>query len=257
MLNFLTKVQKSLNYKLSVFKGLNFYDLLRFFFAKKNSIIRVIIYGVPMSIRKGTPDLSVVISCFTSEFEILKHLYPKNYNGVIIDAGGYIGASSIALLKLFPNARILVLEPSLKNFALLKQNTNNFENIISLNKALSFENKLVDLFDRSNDTWGYTIVNNPLDSNIVNHLNKIEALTLDSLGINIDDIGLIKMDIEGAERDIFTYDSLNYKKIPYLFVELHDRIIPDCSEVFFNFSNNRVIVKDSNEKYLSIKRNQN
>lgn len=254
MINFLSKVQKSFSYKLLVIKGVNFNELIKYFFSKKNSIVKLTIYGVPMSIRKGTPDLSVVISCFTSEFEILKYLYPENYKGVIIDAGGYIGASSIALSKLFPNANIIVIEPSLENFALLKLNIQNHSNIRPVNKALSFENKFVDLFDRSNNAWGYTIINNPLDSNLVNHLNKIEALTLDSLGVDVDDIGLIKMDIEGAERDIFTYDKLNYDKIPYLFVELHDRIISDCSEVFFNFSSNRIIVKDSNEKYLSIKR---
>lgn len=73
-------------------------------------------------VREDTPDTDIVRSCFSGEFECLRYLLPKNYQGLIIDAGAYIGASSIALSKLFKAATIVAVEPSDDNFQILKMN---------------------------------------------------------------------------------------------------------------------------------------
>jgi len=238
-------------YKLS--KRLNFFDLVKLLFTKNRKEIIVRLSGKKIKIRKGSPDLAVAISCFSGEFDILKFLFPKDYDGVIIDAGSYIGTSAIALSELYPKAKILGLEASSENYRFSIYNTREYKNISIINKALSHENTKTKVFDRSTEQWGYTIIEQAEDSEKTFPLNTVETVNLKSLGYNINDIGLIKMDIEGAERDIFLHDYNSLSKIPFIFVELHDRIISDCSNVFFKFSENRAVVNDGNEKYLSIK----
>ena len=84
--------------------GFSFY--LQYFFAKPGSEIKFEFLGKKVFIRKGSYDLDVAMSCFSGEFDIVKYLFPKDYNGIIIDAGGYIGTSTIALKQLFPNAKL-------------------------------------------------------------------------------------------------------------------------------------------------------
>jgi FkbM family methyltransferase len=248
----LKNILLSTNYKIKLFIALNISDLLKVIFSRKGSIIEVTIYGIKLKIRNKTPDLSVSISCFSGEFDILKYLYPKDFSGVIVDAGAYIGTAAIALSGLYPKAKIISLEPSHENFQILKNNTDQYKNISIVNKALSHKNSTISLYDRNSDAWGYTIIEKPDDINETKLLNKIDCVKLDELNCNMDDIGIIKMDIEGAEKEILENNKELYNKIPFIFIELHERIVKDCSKTFFNFSKNRVVVKDSNEKFLSI-----
>ena len=69
-----------------------------------------------------------------------------------------------------------------------------------------------------------------------------------------EEIGLLKLDIEGGEYDLLKNDIKTLEKIPVVFAELHDRIISGCKEMYFKFSKKRILIKDRSEKYLSIKR---
>ena len=90
-----------------------------FFLARENSISDVVRYlirrqagskdpllltfsGYGIHIRPNTPYLDVAYSCFCGEFDIIGQYAASDQDGLIIDAGGYIGTAAIALSTLFP-----------------------------------------------------------------------------------------------------------------------------------------------------------
>ena len=65
---------------------------------------------------------------------------------------------------------------------------------------------------------------------------------------------MLKLDIEGGELSLLENDMESLRNIDAVFAELHDRITPGCVDKFFEFSKDRILIKDKGEKYLSVKR---
>ena len=236
-------------------KKIGFSSYLQYRLAKPGAQLKVEISRKKIFIRKGTPDLGVAISCFSGEFDIVKYLFPKDYSGIIVDAGGYIGTSAIALKQIYPKAKIIVIEPSQNNLAILKKNLEGISNIrIVYGALIGTSQKTITLNNRGTKEWGYTVVSKPLDNPNAKPLQKTPAFLLKDLLGQYEKIGLLKLDIEGGEYDLLKNDIKTLKKIPVVFAELHDRIISGCEEMYFKFSKNRILIKDRGEKYLSIKR---
>jgi len=236
-------------------KKIGFSSYLQYRLAKPGAQLKVEISRKKIFIRKGTPDLGVAISCFSGEFDIVKYLFPKDYSGIIVDAGGYIGTSAIALKQIYPKAKIIVIEPSQNNLAILKKNLEGISNIrIVYGALIGTSQKTITLKNRGTEEWGYTVVSKPLDNPNAKPLQKTPAFLLKDLLGQHEKIGLLKLDIEGGEYDLLKNDIKTLKKIPVVFAELHDRIISGCEEMYFKFSKNRILIKDRGEKYLSIRR---
>ena len=101
---------------------------------------------------------------------------------------------------------------------------------------------------------------------LIHQKKRLELIEIDIESVNylvtkypflkrrIQNYDFLKLDIEGGEFDLLKNDIKTLKKIPVIFAELHDRIVPKCEEMFFNFSKSRILIKDRGEKYLSIKR---
>ena len=234
--------------------SLSSYVKLKFSFGKK--VIKISIQNSDIWIRKNTTDLQVAIESLTGEFNVLKDYIDKDFSGVIIDAGGYIGSATLALKNLFPHAKIICIEPSLKNFQILKKNLSQIKDVQLIFGALvGIKRNKVVLKDRMTGNWGFSIASDTHDTSDKAELNEAPAYTISQLGVSIEDIGILKLDIEGGEYELFKDDSNTLKKIPVIFVELHERIIKGTEKTFYNFSKNRLTIKDRGEKYLSIKIN--
>lgn len=227
------------------------WNILFWIFSKKGQLFDVNIGGEIIKIRKGTTDFRVALAT-QKEFEILKYALPTEFSGVIIDAGGYIGTAAIALSKLYPNASIISIEPSQENFNILELNCKSFNNITPLNNALSSKsNETITLNDRGTGNWGFTIVPNPEDKRPT-PISSVQTITIQDIEEQFGETDLIKLDIEGAEKNLFEEDE-KINEIKIVMAELHERIAPGCDQAFFDFSKNRVVIKDQGEKYISIK----
>jgi len=214
--------------------------------------------GHKVWVRKKTHDLSVAISTLIgkSEFQICRDYFPKEFDGVIIDAGGYIGTTTLALRSVFPSAKIIIIEPSLANLNLIKKNLFDTSNIDIVHGALvGSEIESVELKDTKTGEWGFTIVDNPKIKLNAKKLHDTPAYTLGQLNVGLDEIGILKLDIEGGEYDLLKNDIKSLKQIPVIFAELHDRFIDGCSELFFEFSSDRDLIDEGGEKYISVKNN--
>lgn len=241
--------------ELRLYHELRISDYFKYRFASKGQLLKLTVKGHSISVRKGTPDLGVAISCLGVEFEALRYLLPKNYDGVIVDAGGYIGTASIALKAIFPNAKIIVIEPSSENLEVLKDNLANLSNVKIIHGALvGTSEKTIKLNNRETGEWGFTVVAKPRDKPNASFIQEIPAFRLSDLLEENENIGLIKLDIEGGELSLLEHDMESLRKIDAVFAELHDRIAPGCVDKFFQFSQDRILIKDKGEKFLSIRR---
>ena len=232
-------------------RAIGYLSVLKYLTTNQNLILSVTIKNHKIYIRKGTSDLTVAVSClFKNEFETLKYLYPKSFNGLIVDAGAYIGTFSLAMNDLFPNAEIIAIEPSNDNFDLLNKNTAQNKKIKNINSAL-VSNNLEEKFlsDPQTGVWGYTTIKDIPDSKV---MYKVQTIQLSEIVNSYKRISILKIDIEGGEYEILKNNSEILKQIPVIIIELHERIVKDVEKLFFEFTKDRILIKDSGEKYLSI-----
>ena len=141
----------------------------------------------------------------------------------IVDAGAHIGMASILFALRYPAARIVALEPEPSNFAALVRNTAPYQSITPIQAALWREDGEVSLgASTAHPKGAFQIVDSGGQ--------KVRAITMDTVmrEANFESIDLLKMDIEGAEKDVF--ESCPWiGKIQVIAIELHDRLRPGCS----------------------------
>ncbi len=247
---------RNLKLNITYLKYLGIKQYLKYIFSLNNSLLQVKLFKKKIYIRKNTPDLIVAISSLGKEFKSLKYLLPFDFDGLIVDAGAYIGTASLALNDLYPNATIIAIEPSSSNLSVLKRNISKFKNIKIIHSALTSESgNLIDLRNRSTGEWGFTIVQKPQDKLNANVIEKISSISLKEIMKDkiVKEIGILKLDIEGGEMDLLKNSLSELEKSRVIVAELHERIIPGVQDKFFKFSKNRILIKDDGEKYISIR----
>lgn len=210
--------------------------------------VKIEVHGFDVDVRPRTHDLTVALESLGSEFEDLHDYIDEHFEGLVVDAGGYIGTSAIKFSRMFPNATILTIEPSSANFDVLSRNISRTKNIIAIQCALTDEEAgEVALRDRGTGEWGLTII--PVDSETalsdLNFAEKVATVSLAQIRKMFPDqpIGMIKMDIEGAEKKLFDLAPDDLRAIPVIAVELHDKVVPGCRRSFEAFSKGRRVLK--------------
>ncbi|EKT3956178.1 FkbM family methyltransferase [Flavobacterium psychrophilum] len=140
---------------------------------------------------------------------------------VMIDAGANVGYTSVYFANHYKKGLILGIEPSFDNFNVYKENIKVVKEIeiIGYQKALSPIKGVkydIDRSFRDGKDWSISTNENGI----------IEGITIQEL-INekqIENVTLLKIDIEGAERFIFTLDNdVSFLKIvKVIAIEIHD-----------------------------------
>ena len=78
------KKMKNFLKQIRLVKKIGFSSYLQYILAKQGAEIKVKILRKEILVRKGTPDLSVAISCFSGEFDIIKYLFPKTIQVLLL-----------------------------------------------------------------------------------------------------------------------------------------------------------------------------
>ncbi len=143
----------------------------------------------------------------------------------VIDAGANIGLSSAFFASRYPDAKIIALEPEPGNFAMLQKNAAPYGNIIAERAALWREETELRLSDPGRGEWGFTV-------GADGEGEKTPAVTVDGImrRHNIGRLSVLKADIEGAEREVFSGAPGWTEFVDAVVVELHDRVNPGCGE---------------------------
>jgi len=149
----------------------------------------------------------------------------SNIQYPILDIGAHIGVFSLYAHILNQKIKIIALEPHPDNVKLFQKNIslNNIQNIELLPYALTHTPETTTTLLVSENTHNHTISQEHTNTSAQKQI-KVPAITLEKLikQSKLDTIGLLKIDIEGAEFGILENMRDVWNKIQHIAVEYHD-----------------------------------
>ena len=148
----------------------------------------------------------------------------------IVDAGANVGMAAIFYANKFPESRIVAIEPEPSNYEVLKKNAAPYPGIVTVRAALWRDNQPLGIFDPG--TGHTTFRTQGTDESTVTESRQVvRGVTLDRLmkELGISHVDLLKVDIEGSEKEVFERSNAWIDKVGVLAVEIHDWIQSGCS----------------------------
>ena len=175
-------------------------------------------------VRRGTVDVGVWDEVFISGEYAAPSAVPPQY---IIDAGANIGLTSIFYAIAFPRATIIAIEPAEENWDLLQRNARAYNQIKPTLAAL----------------WPTTTrvnIANPTDASVSFFCSEtadegtVQTVTVPELmqRHQMPQIDILKVDVEGAEKAIFSSAAPWIGQVRQFAIEFHDRKVPGCRASF-------------------------
>jgi FkbM family methyltransferase len=201
------------------------------FFKEYNvKLVNVTNISNPICVRMDTTDPYV----FQQIFQQYGYQLPKLpfSPSLIVDGGANVGYSSIWFANLFPEAKIIAVEPEGSNLEVLKYNTMPYKHVEILNSGLWNRNTFLNIKDVGLGKWGIMV-----EETDKPNLTSLMAVTIDSILDNsgFSEIDILKLDIEGAEKELFSSGYEKWlDKVKIIIIELHDRMKKGCSNSFFS-----------------------
>ncbi|HNR06416.1 MAG TPA: FkbM family methyltransferase [Saprospiraceae bacterium] len=173
-------------------------------------------HGNDLFLRKNEADLAVFESVFQHKHHrsVVK-LFNDYY--VIVDLGSNIGLTLIDYAEEYKNAKIYGVELDFDNYEIAKKNINSFRNIFLINAGIWNEDGWVHY--EGKDPQSFAISDSAIGT-------KVPSITMTSLikKFGLKKIDYLKMDIEGAEYQIFKKDIDWLYLVECLNIEIHDTI---------------------------------
>lgn len=156
-----------------------------------------------------------------ARFNQIQALYDACPQPIIIDCGANIGASCVWFADSYPRSKLLAIEPDNVNFGLLQKNCAGL-NVIGINGAIASKPGMLSLVDPGIGEWGYRTSGQDAEA-----VAKVRAYSIDELMHEEEGTPFIlKIDIEGAEEELFDAPSRELDRFPIVIIELHDWMLP-------------------------------
>jgi FkbM family methyltransferase len=232
---------------LGLFDGLIIFLKVEVFHARRLSLRG---YKGKLFIRPGTTDRKVFREIFLFKtYEVELREPPET----IIDAGANIGLSSVYFTRRYPSAIIYAIEPETSNFEMLIKNCSPYANIIPVKAALWGTDTQLQIRDLAENHWAFTV------EEAKKNQDSLKGFSVSGFmkEFGIPNIGLLKIDIEGAEVEIFRagYEQwLRYTNC--IIIELHDWLKAGSSATFFRAMSNFPIATRIHQGMLLIEFNR-
>lgn len=190
----------------------------------------------PLHLRVPSTDVDAYEQIFVNEEYRFAVRRPP---ATIVDAGANVGLASVYWANRYPDARIVAVEPEADNFELLARNVAPYPRVVPVRAALWHENRDIDLVDPELGQWGFMTQARDDEDYYGEIVHGVRGLTIDTLMAEqgLAHIDILKLDVEGAEREIFADPAAWIGKVDALIVELHERLKPGCCRSFYNGSN--------------------
>ena len=183
----------------------------------------------PLCCRYDTSDYSVFKQIFIDGgYDCLRDVKSPR---LIVDCGANVGYSAAYFFSCFSDAHVVAIEPDFENFKICKRNLKFYKKRISLYHSAVWSSsrslKVIRGKFRDGADWSVQVrtCSNAETTN-VHGINLADLLKKSGFEY----IDILKIDIEGAEKEIFTH---NYKSwLPWvrnIAIELHDK---ECEDAF-------------------------
>jgi FkbM family methyltransferase len=184
-----------------------------------------------LALRLGSSDIptfrKVLVDC---EYELPVSFEPKT----ILDAGANVGLSAVYFASRFPSARIVAIEPERANFELLLRNVAPYPNVTCLRKALVGVPRTVSIVDPGEGSWAFQAAQ--VGDERAAHIDEVEGVTVSEVmrTFGWTHIDLLKLDIEGSEKEVFEAGRPWIDSVDIIVAELHDALRRGCSLAFYS-----------------------
>jgi FkbM family methyltransferase len=154
-------------------------------------------------------------------FEYVEHRKADGRKPLIVDAGANIGAASIYFMGGILGAHVVAIEPDRENFDLLRRNVEGLD-VETIKAAVSATTGRARVVDPGRGQWAYrtepTAENDGTSDSVprvtINDIFHSHAASTFPF--------LVKIDIEGAEQDLFSGNTEWVARSPLVIIELHD-----------------------------------
>lgn len=162
--------------------------------------------------RPGTTDLHVLFDTFQGLFHLPPVRLPPE--ALIVDLGSNIGATMLHYGMIYPMARIIGVELDHENALLAAENIAVLGDRAALvHAAVWNEDRIVSY--GGEEAWGLMV--DP------SGIRRVRGITMPTLyaTFGIRGIDFLKVDIEGAERELFSGDLSWLLQVASLYIEVH------------------------------------
>ena len=127
-------------------------------------------------------------------FQILNiHSFPKR---TAVDVGANIGNHSIFFAQQFD--KVVAIEPNQDVFDLLSFNSRRHQNIVPICRGIGSKEGVMSIETQEQNSGGSTLI----EASNCSMGRTIKMTTLDNLSQGLDNVDLIKMDVEGFEHEV-------------------------------------------------------
>jgi FkbM family methyltransferase len=119
----------------------------------------------------------------------------------VVDLGSHIGASVVWFHAVYPDARIIAVEPHPATFGRLLRNVRDLDRIEAHNVAVTDAEGTVPLFGER-ESWSTSVYERPG----MHRIGEVRSQTLDGLlgALGVESVDILKLDIEGAELPVLS-----------------------------------------------------
>lgn len=178
--------------------------------------------GLIITIRRNLWDARILQEVFLEDPYTLG--LSLGVGPTVVDIGGYIGDFALYAVKRLGASKVIVYEPSMKNFAIMARNIENNQykgRIVAVNMAVSDASEVlmnIDLPDRRQ-------VNVSAYGTDASFLTRVPSVTLKDLlaAHQLDSVDLLKLDCEGSEYAILLSAPIElFKRIENIVMEYHE-----------------------------------
>lgn len=141
----------------------------------------------------------------------------------ILDCGANVGYASIYLLNKYPHARLIAVEPDEGNFQFCRKNIAHYADRVTLIRSGIWSHETGLIVCQAGDGREWSIQVRESQAN-----EKPDLLATDINNLlqqsGFSSIDLLKMDVEGAEKVIFSNNYNNWlNKVNNIAIELHSK----------------------------------
>ena len=205
----------------------------------------------PIYLRPWSSDLYVFDQIFVQKEYATDLPVPRS----ILDAGANIGLASIYFANRFPTARIVAVEPDDTNFRVLKENVKRYPNVVCVKAAIWHCSAPVVIQNSQDKSWAFRVE----ESKDLSAECVLEGISIDRISEKYNQgatFDLVKIDIEGAEKDVFATGGKWIANAMAILVECHDRIKTGCEAMVSETMASAAFKQRRSGEYLVFERSQ-
>lgn len=188
-----------------------------------------------MTVRPGTSDVSALDQVYGGGSYDLRKLrryaqiaahyrdaVARGRTPLVLDLGANIGAAAHYFAKAWPAGHVVALEPAADNFQLLFENTQDLDNVTVMHAGIASVPGWLRIANESAEKWAYRTEPAEAHATQAVHAVTVRHLLDEFPGDKGYEPFIVKIDIEGAEAELFAADTDWIDRFPVLIIELHD-----------------------------------